>query len=56
MPVIKVGIHFVTFIAIGTMIILNLFIGIIMNSMSEMHAGIAERNRAKHETETARRR
>ncbi len=42
-PGIKVAIYFVTFIVFGTMIILNLFIGIIMNSMSEMHAEIAER-------------
>ena len=34
------------------MIILNLFIGIIMNSMAEMHAEIAERDRAQHERET----
>jgi voltage-gated sodium channel len=40
---IKVGIYFVTFIVFGTMIILNLFIGIIMNSMSEMHAEMADR-------------
>jgi len=40
---IKVTIYFVTLIVFGTMIILNLFIGIIMNSMSEMHAEIAER-------------
>ena len=51
-PGIKVGIYFVTFIVFGTMIILNLFIGIIMNSMSEMHAEIAERDRAQHESET----
>ena len=51
-PGIKVAIYFVTFIVFGTMIILNLFIGIIMNSMSEMHAEIAERDRAKHERET----
>lgn len=51
-PGIKVGIYFVTFIVFGTMIILNLFIGIIMNSMSEMHAEIAERDRAQHERET----
>jgi voltage-gated sodium channel len=51
-PGIKVGIYFVTFIVFGTMIILNLFIGIIMNSMSEMHAEIAERDRAEHERET----
>ena len=49
---IKVTIYFVTFIVFGTMIILNLFIGIIMNSMSEMHAEIAERDRAQHERET----
>lgn len=48
----KVVIYFVTFIVFGTMIILNLFIGIIMNSMSEMHAEIAERDRAQHERET----
>ena len=51
-PVVKVAIYFVTFIVFGTMIILNLFIGIIMNSMSEMHAEIAERDRARHEQET----
>ncbi len=51
-PAIKVGIYFVTFIVFGTMIILNLFIGIIMNSMSEMHAEIAERDHARHERET----
>jgi septal ring factor EnvC (AmiA/AmiB activator) len=34
------------------MIMLNLFIGIIMNSMSEMHAEIAERDRQRHVTET----
>jgi voltage-gated sodium channel len=52
LPGIKVTIYFVTFILFGTMIILNLFIGIIMNSMSEMHAGMAERDRAQHERET----
>jgi voltage-gated sodium channel len=51
-PAIKVALYFVTFIVFGTMIILNLFIGIIMNSMSEMHAEIAERNRAQHEHES----
>jgi voltage-gated sodium channel len=51
-PGIKVAIYFVTFIVFGTMIIMNLFIGIIMNSMSEMHAEIAERERARHERET----
>jgi voltage-gated sodium channel len=47
----KVTIYFVTFIVFGTMIILNLFIGIIMNSMSEMHAEIEVRDRARHEKE-----
>jgi voltage-gated sodium channel len=51
-PGFKVAAYFVTFIVFGTMIILNLFIGIIMNSMSEMHAEIAERDRARHERET----
>jgi len=39
--------YFVSFILLGTMIMLNLFIGIVMNSMSEMHAEIAERDRAE---------
>ncbi|MCC6354108.1 MAG: ion transporter [Verrucomicrobiae bacterium] len=33
--------YFVSFILIGTMIMLNLFIGIILNGMTEMHAEIA---------------
>ena len=37
-PAIKVAVYFATFIVFGTMIILNLFIGIILNSMSEAHA------------------
>ena len=37
-PEIKVAAYFTTFIVFGTMIILNLFIGIILNSMSEAHA------------------
>jgi voltage-gated sodium channel len=32
-----VAVYFVSFIVLGTMIILNLFIGIVMNSMAEMH-------------------
>ena len=51
-PGIKVALYFVTFIIFGTMIIMNLFIGIIMNSMAEMHAEIAERDCAQHERET----
>ena len=45
-------IYFISFILLGTMIMLNLFIGIVMNSMSEMHAEIAERDRQRHVTET----
>jgi voltage-gated sodium channel len=52
-PAIKAAIYFVTFIVLGTMIILNLFIGIIMNSMAEMHAEIAEHDRGRrHERES----
>jgi voltage-gated sodium channel len=50
-PAFKVALYFVTFIVFGTMIILNLFIGIILNSMSEMHAEIEERDRARHVAE-----
>jgi voltage-gated sodium channel len=50
-PAFKVALYFVTFIVLGTMIILNLFIGIILNSMSEMHAEIEERDRARHVAE-----
>lgn len=35
-------VYFVSFILLGTMIMLNLFIGIIMNSMSEMHTELEE--------------
>ena len=42
------ALYFVSFILLGTMIMLNLFIGIIMNSMSEMHAEIEEQDRARH--------
>jgi len=41
------AVYFVSFILLGTMIMLNLFIGIIMNSMSEMHAELDEQVRAK---------
>lgn len=51
-PAVKVAVYFVTFIIFGTMIILNLFIGIIMTSMAEMHTEIAARDRAHHEGET----
>ena len=51
-PVAKAVIYFVTFILFGTMIVLNLFIGIVMNGMTEMHAELAESDRAKHLAET----
>jgi voltage-gated sodium channel len=41
-PVLVVTLYFVTFIVLGTMIILNLFIGIVMNSMAEMHRELEE--------------
>jgi voltage-gated sodium channel len=44
-PAVQVAFYFVTFIVFGTMIILNLFIGIIMNSMAEMHEEIADQGR-----------
>ena len=44
--------YFVTFIVLGTMIMLNLFIGVIMNSMGEMQAEMADRDRTRHERET----
>ena len=44
------AIYFVTFILLGTMIMLNLFIGIIMNSMEEMHTELDEYNAAKRDT------
>ncbi len=45
-------VYFVSFILLGTMIMLNLFIGVIMSSMSEMHDEIEERDRARHVKET----
>ena len=44
--------YFVSSILLGTMIMLNLFIGIIMNSMSAMHAEMEENERARHVRET----
>jgi voltage-gated sodium channel len=41
------AVYFVSFILLGTMIMLNLFIGIIMNSMAEMHAELDAQVRAK---------
>ena len=42
------ALYFISFILLGTMIMLNLFIGIVMNSMAEMHAEIEQRDRARH--------
>ncbi|MFM2197122.1 MAG: hypothetical protein RLZZ505_554 [Verrucomicrobiota bacterium] len=41
------AIYFISFILLGTMIMLNLFIGVIMNSMEEMHSDLDEYNAAK---------
>lgn len=41
------SVYFISFILLGTMIMLNLFIGIIMNSMEEMHAELDEYNDAR---------
>lgn len=41
------GIYFISFILLGTMIMLNLFIGIIMNSMEEMHRELDDARAAK---------
>ena len=40
--------YFVSFILLGTMIMLNLFIGIVMNSMAEMHAELDEKREQAH--------
>ena len=45
-------VFFVSFILLGTMVMLNLFIGVIMSSMSEMHDEIEARDRARHMKET----
>lgn len=42
-PALVVVPYFVSFIVLGTMIILNLFIGIVMNSMTETHAELTGR-------------
>ncbi len=40
--------YFVSFVLLGTMIILNLFIGVIMNSMNEAQRDREARDRARH--------
>lgn len=42
--------YFVSFILLGTMIMLNLFIGIVMNSMAEMHAELDEQKQTARAT------
>lgn len=49
-PGLVVTLYFVTFIVLGTMIILNLFIGIVMNSMAEMHKELEQQAAAAAET------
>lgn len=44
------AVYFITFILLGTMIMLNLFIGIIMNSMQEMHVELDEYNAARRDS------
>ncbi|HMP83434.1 MAG TPA: ion transporter [Verrucomicrobiota bacterium] len=44
-------VYFVTFILFGTMIMLNLFIGVIMNSMNEVQIEAEIAQRAKHREE-----
>lgn len=41
------SVYFFSFILIGTMIMLNLFIGIVMNSMTELHAELEQREQAR---------
>jgi voltage-gated sodium channel len=43
------AVYFISFILLGTMIMLNLFIGIIMNSMEEMHTELDKCNAAKRD-------
>ena len=47
------SVYFISFILLGTMIMLNLFIGIIMNSMEEMHAELDETKNAKLKSENS---
>ncbi|MEM9295183.1 MAG: ion transporter [Planctomycetota bacterium] len=47
MPVVG-ALYFVSFVALGTMIMLNLFIGVIINSMDEAQAEQEQRQRRKH--------
>ena len=46
--------YFLTFILIGTMIILNLFIGVIVNGMDEARQEMADEERERHQAATGR--
>jgi voltage-gated sodium channel len=46
--------YFLSFILIGTMIILNLFIGVIVNGMDEARQEMAEEERERHLEKTGR--
>lgn len=48
------AIYFVSFVLMGTMVMLNLFIGVIINSMEEAQDDQAAEMREKHLTETGR--
>ncbi|MBL9217475.1 MAG: ion transporter [Opitutaceae bacterium] len=50
-PGLVVTLYFVTFIVLGTMIILNLFIGIVMNGMAEMHKELEQQTSAAAATD-----
>lgn len=57
MPMVAVG-YFISFVMLGTMIMLNLFIGVIMNSMQEMQqklleARVRKSRQAEGESKTA---
>ena len=44
-------VYFISFILLGTMIMLNLFIGVIMKSMGEVEEETAAADRARHKKE-----
>lgn len=48
------ALFFVSFVALGTMIMLNLFIGVIINSMDDAQSERERREREKHVAETGR--
>ncbi len=52
-PMIAIG-FFVSFVLLGTMIMLNLFIGVIINSMDEAKADAEQQRREQHIAETGR--